>query len=85
MLYKLVTSLFMHMYCCIEMAMYKIILHKAEYHEENGKNFPGKIVVDIPKYKKRAYIFKKKNKQNKVDPPKGLETGNHPYSRNYIK
>ena len=42
---------------------------------ENGRNFPGKVVDDITKCEKRACIFKWTKKQNKVDPPEGLEIG----------
>ena len=46
---------------------------KPHTRAENCENFPGKIMVDITKCKKMTciYIY---IKQNKVDPPKGLET-----------
>ena len=49
----------------------------------NGKNSPSKIVIDITKCNKRACIFKKQKKRNKVDSLKGLEIQNHPYYGNY--
>ena len=49
----------------------------------NGKNSPSKIVIDITKCNKRACIFKRTKKRNKVDPLKELEIQNHPYYKNY--
>ena len=51
----------------------------------NGKNFPSKIVIDLTKCNKRACIFERTKKQNKVDPLNGLEIGNHPYFINYTQ
>ena len=51
---------------------------KPHTRAENCENFPGKIMVDIQNVRKwhvyiyiYIYIY---IKQNKVDPPKGLET-----------
>ena len=46
---------------------------------------PSKIVIDLTKCNKRACIFERTKKQNKVDPLNGLEIGNHPYFRNYTQ
>ena len=49
-----------------------------------AKTSPSKIVIDLTKCNKRACIFERTKKQNKVDPLNGL-VGNHPYFRNYTQ
>ena len=51
---------------------------------EMAKTSPSKIVIDLTKCNKRACIFERTKKQNKVDPLNGL-VGNHPYFRNYTQ
>ena len=46
-----------------------------------AKTSPSKIVIDLSKCNKRACIFERTKKQNKVDPLNGLVIGNHPYFR----
>ena len=48
-----------------------------------AKTSPSKIVIDLTKCNKRAYIFERTKKHNKVDPLNGLEKVNHPYFKNY--
>ena len=50
-----------------------------------AKTSPSKIVIDLTKCNKRACIFERTKKQNKVDPLNGLVIGNHPYFRNYTQ
>ena len=50
-----------------------------------AKTSPSKIVIDLTKCNKRACIFERTKKHNKVDPLNGLEIVNHPYFKNYTQ